>query len=93
MARVTGNLWPVLFWLPNPTRERHLHDALSSAGTGYPVATAVHARAGRTAAAAPDGRALGGPAEPVWWLHQHTGGLLALAELSTAITDLTRETP
>nr|WP_246614043.1 replication-relaxation family protein [Actinoplanes bogorensis] len=88
LARVTGRLWPVLFWLPGPARERHLHDALSQAGTGYPTATAVHGRGGRAPATATD---LGHPAGPVWWLHQHTGPALTLAELSVAITDRIRD--
>ena len=46
LARVTGRVWPVLFWLPTPARERHLHDALSDARTGYPAATAAHDQPG-----------------------------------------------
>ncbi|MCA2216902.1 replication-relaxation family protein [Jidongwangia harbinensis] len=91
LARVTGRLWPVLFWLPGPARERHLHDALNSARTGYPTATAVHGHSGRAPATDHRVEEPGHPAGPVWWLHQHRGGALTLAELSTAITDLARD--
>jgi len=91
LARVTGHLWPVLFWLPTPARESHLHDALSDARIGYPAATAVHGHASRTATAGtPVRRDPDSPAGPVWWLHRYTGALLPLAELSRAIADLTR---
>jgi len=33
---------PVLFCLPSPARERHLHEELADAGVRYPVATATH---------------------------------------------------
>jgi hypothetical protein len=93
LDRMTGRLWPVLFWLPTPARERHLHDALSNARTGYPVATAVHGHASRTAiTGAPVRPDPDRPAGPVWWLHQHARGVLPLAELGPAITDLTRDT-
>jgi Replication-relaxation len=92
LARVTGHRWPVLFWLPSPARERHLHDALTDARTGYPVATAVHGHPGRAPTAGmPDGPVRDGPAGPVWWLHRHTGSVLSLAELSPVIADLTRD--
>lgn len=89
LARVTGRLWPVLFWLPSPARERHLHDALSSAAVGYPTATAVHGRGGRSPTIVTEAPA--DPAGPVWWLHHHQGSALSLAELSIAIDDLARD--
>jgi hypothetical protein len=33
LADVTGRFWPVLFWLPSPLRERHLHQELAAAGS------------------------------------------------------------
>jgi hypothetical protein len=36
LARVTGRVWLVLFWLPSQTREWHLHQHLSQAGIRYP---------------------------------------------------------
>jgi hypothetical protein len=91
LARVTGRLWPVLFLLPGPARERHLHDALNSARTGYPTATAVHGHSSRAPATGLRAEEPGHPAGRVWWLHQHSGGARTLAELSTAITDLARD--
>lgn len=67
LARVTGQVWPVLFWLPGPVRERRLHEELTDAGVRYPVATAIHGA--------------GNPAEAVWWLHRRQGRRLRLAEL------------
>ena len=67
LARVTGRVWPVLFWLPGPVRERNLHEGLTDAGVRYPVATAIHDA--------------GNPAEAVWWLHRRPGQRLRLAEL------------
>ena len=32
---------PVLFWLPGPAREQHLHQALTATGTDIPIATAA----------------------------------------------------
>ncbi|GAA4215215.1 replication-relaxation family protein [Actinocatenispora rupis] len=55
-ARLTqagGPGWPVLFWLPSPTRERHLHRILTPP-LGVIVATATHGQH---------------PADPVWRLH------------------------
>jgi hypothetical protein len=72
LARVTGRIWPVLFWLPNPTRQRHLHHHLTQAGLRYPTATALHTdEQGRPQ----------DPAEAVWWLHGHTGPPLRLTDL------------
>lgn len=45
--------WPVLFHLPGPVREQHLHAALSMVRLAMPVATAVHTDP---------------PYEPVWLL-------------------------
>ena len=66
-ASVTGLVWPVLFWLPGPVRERRLHEELTDAGVRYPVATAIHDA--------------GNPAKAVWWLHRRLGRRLRLAEL------------
>jgi hypothetical protein len=78
LARTTGRAWPVLFWLDSPLRERHLHRALTAAGTRYPVATSVR-----------NSSALSGKsvADDVWWLHHHDGALLRLADLARAVTD------
>ncbi|MCK2214028.1 replication-relaxation family protein [Actinomadura sp. ATCC 31491] len=54
LAEATGITTPVLFWLPNPTREANFRKLLTA--SSVPVATAVH-----TPATAPDG-----PAGPVW---------------------------
>ncbi|HET6481314.1 MAG TPA: replication-relaxation family protein [Actinoplanes sp.] len=67
LARITRQVWPVLFWLPGPVRERHLHEELTDAGVIYPVATATHDA--------------GNPADAVWWLHRRPGRRLRLAEL------------
>ncbi|WP_319462632.1 replication-relaxation family protein [Micromonospora sp. RTP1Z1] len=71
LARTTGRFWPVLFSLPSPVRERHLHQELNAAGTRYPVATAVHADVSGTS-----------PAEAVWWLHRADVAPLRLADLA-----------
>ncbi|WP_433082397.1 replication-relaxation family protein [Dactylosporangium sp. CA-052675] len=70
LARVTRRVWPVLFWLPNPVRERHLQQELSRCGVRYPVATAVHEPAA------------GNPAEPVWWVHQRPGAPVRLVDVA-----------
>jgi len=64
--------WPVLFWLPNPTREDHLHDVLAHQGTaGVAVATATGEH--------------GHPAGPVWRLAGQPGtARLALHQLPTS---------
>lgn len=72
LARVTGRVWPVLFWLPSTARERHLHQAFTESGVRYPAATAVHG----------DGAA--NPAEAVWWLHRRPGAPVRLVDLSKA---------
>lgn len=53
LTTATGITTPVLFWLPNPTREHHLHHAL--AGNGVPPVPVA------TAHPTPDG-----PAAAVW---------------------------
>jgi hypothetical protein len=78
LAHVTRRVWPVLFWLPNPVRERHLHQELTQAGVRYPVATAVH------------GPGAGNPAEAVWWAHRHPGAPLRLADLAPSETEASR---
>lgn len=82
LAKMYGRVWPVLFSLNSAVRERHLHHELTAAGIKYPVATTARdtaAQAGQS------------PAEAVWWLHRHTGGLLRLADLADTITDGRRE--
>ncbi|WP_127499684.1 replication-relaxation family protein [Actinoplanes solisilvae] len=86
LARVTGNLWPVLFWLPSTAREHHLHEALSTARSGYPAATAVHHRPGRPAPTSSSAPGPDDPAGPVWWLHHHPGPTLSLGALGSAVT-------
>jgi hypothetical protein len=73
LADVTGRFWPVLFWLPSPLRERHLHQELTAAGVRYPVATAVHREANGI-----------NPAEASWWLHRAAVAPLRLADLATS---------
>lgn len=73
LAHVTGRIWPVLFWLHSPARERHLHQELAATGTIYPVATAVHAEVTGI-----------NPAEAVWWLNRHHGAPMRLADLPAA---------
>lgn len=73
LAHVTGRLWPVLFWLHSPARERHLHQELAATGTIYPVATAVHTEVTGI-----------NPAEAVWWPHRHHGAPMRLADLPSA---------
>ncbi|WP_203786844.1 replication-relaxation family protein [Paractinoplanes rishiriensis] len=92
LARVTGNVWPVLFWLPTAARERHLHAALTEARVGYPVATAVHGRpGGRLTPASGPPAVPDGPAGQVWWLHRHNGPTLPLAALGAAVAADLRE--
>lgn len=78
LARATGRVWPVLFWLPTAARQRHLHTKLTEAGVRYPVATA-----------AADSAALAGlcPADAVWWLHRNPSASLRLADLASAVTE------
>jgi hypothetical protein len=64
-------VWPVLFSLHSAIRERHLHQELSDDGIRYPVATTTRDDATQTGKC---------PAEAVWWLHRHDGGLLRLAD-------------
>jgi hypothetical protein len=71
LAHATGRCWPVLFSLPSPVRQRHLHQELTAAGIRYPVATAVHADVTGTS-----------PAEAVWWLHRADVTPLRLADLA-----------
>jgi hypothetical protein len=83
LARVTGRVWPVLFWLHSAARERHLHRLLAEGG-GYPL----------VATAARDDAAAGGtsPAEAVWWLRRRDGGLLRLVDLGDYLPDVRRRT-
>ncbi|MEV0386877.1 replication-relaxation family protein [Nonomuraea sp. NPDC050643] len=52
LADATNHTTPLLFWLPNPTRETNLRKLLT--GSDLPIATAVHTTHGD------------GPAGPVW---------------------------
>jgi Replication-relaxation len=78
LAHVYDRVWPVLFDLHSPIRERHLHHQLSTAGIRYPVATSARDDNLRT------GRCV---AEDVWWLHRHDGGLLRLGDLGETVID------
>ncbi|NJP30585.1 replication-relaxation family protein [Micromonospora thermarum] len=73
LAHVTGRIWPVLFWLPSPARERHLHQELTAAGIRYPVATAVHAEVTGI-----------NPADAVWWQYRSDRAPVRLADLPAA---------
>ena len=72
----------MLFSLHSAARERHLQRELAAAGIRYPVATTARDTATQAGTS---------PAEAVWWLHRHTGGLLRLADLADTITDRRRE--
>ncbi|MEV0398278.1 replication-relaxation family protein [Polymorphospora rubra] len=74
LAAVTGQVWPVLFWLHSTTREHRLHHLLTEADIAYPVATATHNVTGRGH----------DPAEAVWWLHPTgaSAGRFRLADLA-----------
>ncbi|MEZ7127728.1 replication-relaxation family protein [Nonomuraea sp. AD125B] len=72
LAEATGISTPVLFWLPNPTREANFRKFLTA--PDVPVATAVH-----TPATAPDG-----PAGPVWLPAGSTGPRRRLTALRGA---------
>lgn len=78
-----GLAWPVLFWLPNTARERHLHDQLTTLEVAVPIATATHTA--DDTGACPEGRT---PADPVWLIHRadHRRRLIDLAEASTGST-------
>lgn len=73
-TRLTGTRmgWPVLFWLPNPAREDHLHQLLTRHGTAtVTVATATPAH--------------GHPAEAVWRIAgRPDAARLALHQLPTS---------
>jgi hypothetical protein len=73
LARSTGRVYLVLFWLHSGLREHHLHRRLTEAGIRYPVATAARTQtAGKS------------PAEAVWWLHGHPAAPLRLSDLPAA---------
>jgi hypothetical protein len=78
LAKTYNRVWPVLFSLHSATRERHLHHELTDAGIRYPVATTA-----RDTATQEDRS----PADAVWWLHRHQGGLLRLADLAATVVD------
>lgn len=72
LAQATGITTPVLFWLPNPTREANFRKFPMA--PNVPIATAVH-----TPATAPDG-----PAGPVWLPTGSTGPRRRLIALRDA---------
>jgi predicted transcriptional regulator len=78
LATMYRRAWPVLFSLHSAARERHLHQALAEESIRYPVATAARDDATQTRSS---------PAQAIWWLHRHDGGLLRLADLATAVAD------
>jgi Replication-relaxation len=82
LARVYQRVWPVLFSLHSAARERHLHQELADAGIRYPVATTARDKATQAARS---------PAEAVWWLHRHDGGLLQLIDLADTVVDSRRD--
>ena len=59
LATAGGPTWPVLFWLPSTTRERHLHQLLARTPPRMPVATAARD-------SLPPGH---NPAEAIWLLY------------------------
>jgi Replication-relaxation len=85
LARAYNRVWPVLFSLHSAARERHLHRELTDAEIWYPVATTTR----DTTTDGADGTVEPGrsPAEAVWWLHRHEGGLLRLIDLASTIID------
>lgn len=78
LARTYHQIWPVLFSLHTAARERHLHQALTDVGIHYPVATTARDDAAQADAS---------PADAVWWLHHHDGGLLRLIDLADTVVD------
>lgn len=78
LARVTGRVPTLLFWLHSTVREHHLHTRLAEAGVWYPTATAARDSATQQGV---------GPADDVWWLHRRPGARLRLADLTHAQTD------
>ncbi|MEV6345935.1 replication-relaxation family protein [Actinoplanes sp. NPDC051851] len=73
LARRTGRLRPVLFWLPTALRERHLHQRLTEAGVAYLIATAARDTATQ--------RALS-PADEVWQVYHIPGARRRLTDLA-----------
>lgn len=99
-AQASGRVWPVLFWLGSPVRERHLHTEFAERRTLVPVATATGSLTGALTATAdpapaPDGQRLC-PADAVWRLH-HDGrshdGRLTLAGLADTVTRIHQTWP
>ncbi len=73
LIRGIGQPWPVLFWLHSATREAHLHTLLAEQRVDVAVATAARDHAAGAGAS---------PAEQVWWLRHHPGGLFHLSDLA-----------
>lgn len=66
-----GPDYPVLFWLPSPQREGHLHDLLTQTGPPVPVATATPATTNTAGDTTTSGDTAGqktgqSPADRVW---------------------------
>ncbi|MEN3616183.1 replication-relaxation family protein [Plantactinospora sp. ZYX-F-223] len=78
LARVTGRVPPLLFWLHSTAREHHLHTRLAEADVWYPIATAARDSAAQRAAT---------PADDIWWLHRRPGARLRLAGLARTLSD------
>lgn len=74
LAEATGITTPLLFWLPNTTREVHLRQLLNT--SDVPVATAVHTPTEN----------VDGPAGAVWLPARSTGPRMRLAALRNALT-------
>jgi hypothetical protein len=73
-----GPVWPVLFWLPSPAREQHLHALLDTAQIAVPVATAVNDGLDQPGTSSPAG--------PVWMIAGRPGQRIRLADLSEILS-------
>jgi hypothetical protein len=77
LASITDLAWPVLFWLPNRTREANLHKLLHRSENTYVV---VATAAGDTAGAHPAG--------PVWQVHGQPGSVWrSLHQIPTTVAE------
>ncbi|WP_203655432.1 replication-relaxation family protein [Actinocatenispora rupis] len=75
LADAGGPSWPVLFWLPNATREQHLHDRLATTSIGRDVIVATaHRHCNRPTATHH-------PAEAMWQVHGGPDARLPIGEL------------
>ncbi|WP_344838689.1 replication-relaxation family protein [Actinocorallia longicatena] len=73
---------PILFWLPNPTREANLRALLGT--PAVPIATAVNTMGTAPGGPVPGDRTANGPAGPVWLPAGTTGPRRTLIGLRTA---------